>query len=175
MAPFIPDDPWELVQGLMDIGATVCLPRTPRCEVCPLRSACRGRASGRPAAFGRGQGRQRPKAVDIALVALLQKGSLLLQRRQGLLAGLWGLVTVEGMGTPLAPNGVTFDALRETGIRFTYTFTHRRWRVRTYVGDGWGPGTWVRPDRVGVPIGGPDRRAIDLLMERGDLRGTGKF
>ncbi len=38
----------EFNQALMDLGAAICLPRGPRCGACPLRSACRARARGRP-------------------------------------------------------------------------------------------------------------------------------
>ncbi len=36
-------------QGLMDLGALVCLPRQPRCEACPLAATCVARRSGRTA------------------------------------------------------------------------------------------------------------------------------
>lgn len=41
----------DLNQALMELGQTVCLPKAPRCPDCPIRRACRGRASGRPEAF----------------------------------------------------------------------------------------------------------------------------
>ncbi|MFN2383157.1 MAG: A/G-specific adenine glycosylase [Gemmatimonadota bacterium] len=34
------DDAWRFNQGLMDFGATVCRPRVPRCEVCPMTDFC---------------------------------------------------------------------------------------------------------------------------------------
>ncbi len=39
----------DFAQGMMDIGAGVCTPRSPRCEVCPLAGPCRARAEGDPA------------------------------------------------------------------------------------------------------------------------------
>lgn len=41
-------DLWH--HALMDLGATICLPRTPRCDVCPLRAGCAARGSAGPAA-----------------------------------------------------------------------------------------------------------------------------
>ena len=38
-------------QGLMDLGATVCLPRKPLCLLCPLASTCVARAEGRPESY----------------------------------------------------------------------------------------------------------------------------
>ncbi len=42
---------YDYHQGLMDLGATVCLSRSPRCSRCPLRRVCRAVAGGPPAAF----------------------------------------------------------------------------------------------------------------------------
>lgn len=47
---------YDYHQGLMDLGATVCLSRSPRCERCPLRRVCRAVAGGPPAAFWNEQG-----------------------------------------------------------------------------------------------------------------------
>ena len=41
----------DFAQGLMDLGATICTPRRPRCPLCPLRGDCAGLASGAPEAF----------------------------------------------------------------------------------------------------------------------------
>ncbi|HEV8669965.1 MAG TPA: A/G-specific adenine glycosylase [Candidatus Limnocylindria bacterium] len=60
-------DRWH--HALMDLGATVCLARTPRCEVCPIADACRSRgrvvpAAARPqAAFGASDRRVRGRIV----------------------------------------------------------------------------------------------------------------
>ena len=48
LLPRRPTTAWEFNQALMDLGATICLARRPRCEVCPVRFACRtGCASGK--------------------------------------------------------------------------------------------------------------------------------
>ena len=47
---------YDYHQGLMDLGATVCLARTPRCERCPLRRGCRAVIGGPPAAVWREHG-----------------------------------------------------------------------------------------------------------------------
>ncbi len=47
-----PEQPGDFNQALMELGATVCSPKAPRCDVCPARSVCRARseASGVPIA-----------------------------------------------------------------------------------------------------------------------------
>ncbi len=75
-------------QGLMDLGATVCTPRTPDCDACPLARTCAARAGGLagqlPTARRR---RQTPVRRAWALLAL-HEGRVLLQRRAP--AGVWG-------------------------------------------------------------------------------------
>ena len=46
--------------ALMDLGATICVARAPRCDACPIRALCRSTRSGIPATFG--GARRRPKA-----------------------------------------------------------------------------------------------------------------
>ena len=62
-------DRWH--HALMDLGATVCVSRSPRCEVCPIASACRSRgrvvraAPRRQAAFGESDRRVRGRIVAL--------------------------------------------------------------------------------------------------------------
>lgn len=41
----------DFAQAMMDLGATICMPRVPKCLLCPLREHCRGHASGTPEAY----------------------------------------------------------------------------------------------------------------------------
>ena len=93
--------PGDSNQALMDLGATVCLPRQPRCPICPLSSFCRGLAGGQPAALP--SKRTRGKAVRVSwLVAVARDGEkLLLFKRpddSNLLAGIWELPWVDTSG-----------------------------------------------------------------------------
>lgn len=85
--------PGQVNQALMELGATVCTPRRPRCEPCPLRLRCAAAAEGRPQAYPVPKPR---KALpeQVAAVALLWRGDRFLVARrppQGLLGGLWEL------------------------------------------------------------------------------------
>jgi A/G-specific adenine glycosylase len=44
-------NPGDLVQAMMDLGATVCRRKAPQCGRCPLRDVCAARAAGDPEAF----------------------------------------------------------------------------------------------------------------------------
>ena len=80
-------------QGLMDLGATVCLPRQPRCLVCPLHGDCVARRTGRAAELPLKTRRLRRGARSNALLWLRHRDDVLLVRRPetGVWAGLWSL------------------------------------------------------------------------------------
>ncbi len=81
-------------QAIMDLGATVCTRRRPRCADCPLARHCRARLTGReeaiPAPRARGS---RPSRHAFLLLAAREDGSVLLTRRprRGVWGGLWSL------------------------------------------------------------------------------------
>jgi len=123
-------------QAMMELGATVCLPRTPSCSVCPVREYCRAHRLGLQNRLPvRIEGRAIPHN-DVA-VALIQNGrSLMIGPRpeRGLLAGLWSFPEMD------SPNPTTSRGIeREVEIRFglrskllrplepvTHTFSHKR-------------------------------------------------
>ncbi len=89
-------DVHDYTQAIMDLGATVCLPRKPLCEDCPLSELCQARE------FGLEQQlplKQKSKPVPIrheAALLLEKQGKYLVRRRpaSGLLGGLWEFPTV---------------------------------------------------------------------------------
>ena len=80
-------------QGLMDLGATVCLLRRPLCVQCPLAARCLARAVGRPEQFPLKTRRLKRGRREHALLWLHHAGQMwLVQRPQtGVWAGLWSL------------------------------------------------------------------------------------
>ncbi len=87
----------DYTQAIMDLGATVCRRRKPRCEACPLNKDCQARTLGKtseiPAAR---RSRRRPlKKCSMAMVRNAD-GAVLLERRPptGIWAGLWSLPTL---------------------------------------------------------------------------------
>lgn len=92
-------------EGLMELGATVCTPRSPRCQACPLAKICASRLSGDPEAWPAPKPRRVRPELHWAALALRHGGSLLLARRgEGeLFAGLWELPSAEvAQGAPAA-------------------------------------------------------------------------
>lgn len=85
--------PGEVNQALMELGATLCTPKAPRCPLCPLRRACGGFASGSPASFPAPPAKKRLPLFDVSVAFLWRRGRFLVTQRppEGLLGGLWEL------------------------------------------------------------------------------------
>ena len=95
----VPSEAGDFTQSLIELGATVCLPKgAPRCEGCPLRGDCRGAALGIAEALPV-KGAKKPRRIEERTVLLLRDGDRTVLRRRppkGLLAGLFELPHVLG-------------------------------------------------------------------------------
>jgi A/G-specific adenine glycosylase len=83
--------PGEWNQALMELGATVCVPRKPVCPACPLRGQCRALALGLTGELPEGRARRAPVDVTVAAALVEKDGRVLLVRRgEGRLMGrMW--------------------------------------------------------------------------------------
>lgn len=80
-------------QGLMDLGATICTPRKPDCERCPLSSICVARREARQLDYPKKTRKLKRSTLTLSWALIEQDGHVLLQRRPspGIWAGLWSL------------------------------------------------------------------------------------
>ena len=124
------DRPGDWAQALMDLGATVCRPKAPRCEACPLSALCAARASGAPESYPRRSAKgDRPHRHGVAFV--LTRGdqvALALRPPKGLLGGMLGLPTTPWRAAPWTPSDALVHApqpgaWREIGA-VRHVFTH---------------------------------------------------
>ena len=83
--------PGDFNQALMELGATVCLPRAPRCSACPIRRGCQADEHGLQEQIPPPRENTPRKKIRYACGILEREGSVLIGRRplQGLLPGLW--------------------------------------------------------------------------------------
>lgn len=115
-------------QALMELGATVCLPRAPRCGLCPLAGMCEARREGRAAQLPVKLRKTAPVKIAAVVVIAIRRGRILLWQRAAharRLAGFWELPSPEQL-PPLR-------AVREIG-RFRHTITHHHYEVTVQSG-----------------------------------------
>ena len=71
----------DFAEAMMDLGATICRPKAPKCELCPLRIACKAKAQGLEEAFpNRSYRKTKPQRTGTAYV-LTSTGEVCLVRR----------------------------------------------------------------------------------------------
>lgn len=145
-----PKRPGDFNQAMMELGATVCIPRGPLCTVCPVHGLCQVRGE---KDFGREAVRQRKQEINYVLAR--QKGTVFLVQRPmaaSLMAGMWELP--EGLASPHT-NG-TCLTLRHSITVTDYTVRVRLGQIPQNVS-----GNWVRENRLeSLPLTGLARKIL---------------
>ena len=133
-------------QGLMDLGATVCLARAPRCEACPLVRDCVARREGRPQAYPVKTRRMQRGRRRHLLLWLVQRGRWWLVQRpcKGVWAGLWSLPEF-GSAAELGARTAGWPGRAETLPSIEHALTHFDWTLE--------PLRWALPARGGPSAG----------------------
>lgn len=127
-------------EGLMELGATVCTPRTPRCGACPWAEGCVARRAGRQREIpGAKRGVERRALFVGVVLAIDARGRRLVERRPegGLWGGLWQAPSLEREDRfPRRGELVSALGLEIAGTRpvhgFDFQTTHRVVRFRVW-------------------------------------------
>lgn len=175
----------DWTQALMELGATVCLPREPRCLLCPVSAHCKARAAGTATKIPARPSKRAPHRWEHAC-AVVRRGRriLLVQRPEGgLLGGLWELPSGDLDGEPL-DRAVPRILAQTTGLSGTYdqelgrvehAFTHARLTLRVCTvkeaGGASSPArlrsgraAWCAPDDLArLPLSAVARKSLDLV------------
>ena len=122
----------DFAQAIMDLGRTICTPRRPKCDLCPLASDCTARQQGQQEDFPRKQAKAaRPQREGFAYW-LEHDDHVLLVRRpaRGLLGGMLALPTGAWSERAQRGDGAPLEAQwRDTGA-VDHAFTHFSLRLR---------------------------------------------
>lgn len=118
-----PRRPGDFNQAMMELGATVCLPRQPQCLLCPVAGLCRAREAGTQNDLPRSSRRQRVERIERTLLIVEREGRLLLWQRAAesrRLAGFWELPEPQMFEKP--PRARVIGSFRHSITNHHYTF-----------------------------------------------------
>lgn len=130
------DRPGDYAQAVMDLGATICSPKSPACGICPWRDPCQARAAGTaPELPKKAPKKAKPVRRGVAYLAQRADGALLLERRpdRGLLGGMlgWpGSPWAEAPAIDRPPFAADWQSLPGE-VRHTFTHFHLILTLRT--------------------------------------------
>jgi len=141
-------DPGEWNQALMELGATVCVPREPRCDVCPLARVCEGKAQGVARELPVVASKKAPRAMPRVVLVLASSSALLLaqRRKDALFGGLWEPPGIDVHGPDDVPGaalgalakqlGLGSQAVRKLRVvgQVDHVLSHRRMHVTVVSG-----------------------------------------
>jgi A/G-specific adenine glycosylase len=122
----------DYAQALMDIGATICMPKKPMCSLCPLSGECKAEAKGIAGNLpNRVPKKKKPTRVGTIFWLSNDKGEILLRRRpeKGLLGGMVELPSSDWREDGLTKKTFFNDASAKIDWeilpgRVRHTFTH---------------------------------------------------
>ncbi|HUK55336.1 MAG TPA: A/G-specific adenine glycosylase [Nitrospiria bacterium] len=181
-AELLPDrNVGDFNQALMELGATVCLPRTPSCPVCPVRESCRARRSGLQDRIPVRTERRAVPHDKIAVALIQNRRGLLIGPRpeQGLLPGLWSFPEIEA-----SEAATTRRIEREIEKRFglkpkllrpldpvAHTFSHKRITYHPFLFNGDAafeqppePWRWIPAEKIKTyPLPTATRKIFDQI------------
>jgi A/G-specific adenine glycosylase len=165
------------IQGLMDLGATLCVPRNPRCAQCPVAADCVARLEDRVDELPGRRARRAARRERIAMLVVVSRGEVLLEKRpsRGIWGGLWSLPEADAAAKPanvLARDWGIEAARIEPLAPFEHAFTHftlevAPWRVHLKKGSRLAqgkPAMWLPlSDLAGAALPSPVKKLLRSL------------
>lgn len=133
-----PENPGDFNQALMELGATLCSPSSPRCPECPWQEECDAREEGDAELLPVHEKKKPQRIVSVAVALLTRKGRVFVRKRQErLLNGLSVFMLLEEETEPsrllelLEEAGFSCRLKRRLG-EARHVFTHRIWEMEIF-------------------------------------------
>lgn len=131
--------PGDFNAALMELGALICTPRSPRCLLCPVRAHCQALAAGMQEQVPMRR-KTRPTPLHRRWVFCIRHGTqYLLEQRpsRGRWAGMWQFITVEAGRTQPSSDLIEKQCLLRTDTprrigKVTHSLTHRRYEFDVF-------------------------------------------
>jgi A/G-specific adenine glycosylase len=152
-------DPGRWNQALMELGATVCLPRDPRCGSCPIAFQCQAYRHGKQRELPSKRKKPEPLRLTRTLLMVRGKGRVLLTPSSRV-KGFWDLPEAEQV-TSCQP-GVLVGEFRHTITHRQYRFMVRRAKVTRFSK----PLRWFADEQLDeIPLSTTAKKALRCLQK----------
>lgn len=115
----------DMAQALMDIGATICAPKAPKCTLCPISTHCAAHKNRDPESYPVKTAKKSRPSKKAYAYWIEHNGKILLERRpdSGILAETLGF-PVSDWNSKTLSHIKHFHEIEETGQSIFHTFTH---------------------------------------------------
>lgn len=162
------DRPGDYGQALMDLGATICTPKSPTCLLCPWSQYCAAHTAGVETDYPK-KIRKKPTPVRYGYAYVLRSGDKVLVERRadgGLLGGMFGVPTSEWGEKPTDHKAAPLKRNWEKVGTVKHVFTHFELRLEVFLAetDDVGEGELVM-DISGLPT--VFRKVVELGLGAG--------
>ena len=136
------NNPSSFNQGLMELGALICTPTSPKCLLCPVRENCTAFQHGDPSSLPVKSKKTKTKTIAYKVfVAVDAVGNVLIEKRnsEGLLANMWQFPMVEEKDGHKAIQefkkqyGVKVEEGMLKLLEFKHVFSHLVWEMEAYL------------------------------------------
>lgn len=182
------EQPGRFNEAMMELGATVCTPRSPACPACPVRTVCTAFAEGDPEHYPNVPKKKPTPHFDIAVAVISDAdGRMLIQQRpeDGLLGGLWEFPGGKREADESLEAACAREVREELGLNvdvgagfapIKHAYSHFRITLYAFActvvsgtphSDAGRPFRWVTPDELdGYAFPRANRRLIEQLAHR---------
>lgn len=161
-----PRYPGDFNQAMMELGATVCLPRNPRCAACPVETQCGAYAAGRAGELPIKLKRHAAKSESLSVAVVARDGLVLLRQRPvdaRRMAGFWEL--------PEMADVPGLMEVRRHGS-FRHTIVHTVFEVEVWSGSVKGTpkgAAWMNAADHSIPLTTISRKALGYVSKNSGL------
>jgi A/G-specific adenine glycosylase len=154
-----PRHPGEFNQAMMELGATLCLPRNPRCLICPVRLQCSAYAAGRTSQVPVKLKRHKELRESLSVAVVFRDSRVLMRQRSqdaARMAGFWEL--------PATGDLRGLDNVRYCGT-FRHTIVHTVFEVEVCTGTlkrAPKGASWIDAEHHAMPVTTISRKALEV-------------
>lgn len=130
---YIPKESGDFNQSLMELGATICIPSHPRCNICPIQNLCIAYQKKEMYLLPIKEKRKTQKEIEMTIFLFYYKGKIAIKKRKntGILASLFEFPNSQN-SFDLNKIPYSFEKVLKTPL-YKHIFTHQIWHMKGFI------------------------------------------